>query len=61
MRNTTRRCRIYATVDGIPVHYEQEMDMFEASRLLNNKERATRLVQLRYPSAKKIEHATVVF
>jgi hypothetical protein len=48
-------------VDGIPVHYEQEMDMFEASRLLNNKERATRLVQLRYPSAKKIEHATAVF
>lgn len=61
MSNTTRICHVYAVVDGFTVHYDQVMDMFAASQLLNNKQGAEQLVRLRYPGAKKIEHATVTF
>ena len=61
MSNTTTVCHVYANVDGFTIHYDQEMDKFAALQLLNNKKGAEQLVRLRYPGAKKIEHATVTF
>ena len=57
----TRNCQFCAAVDGRTIVFTQAMDELAASMLWNDTAGIENVIRMRYPSAKKIEHARMCY
>jgi len=57
----TMNCRFDAMVDGISISFTQTFDELAAMKLWNDKYGIENVIRMRYPSARRIENAHMVY